>query len=61
MNEVMYITLRIAEEVLQDKKHEGNFICPENQFYYAIRCFEGKTEVERFTDPKIAECWLVNR
>lgn len=55
---IEYITQRIAEEILQDKKIEGKFICPENQFYYAIISQGGKTTVEAFSTKETAEFWL---
>lgn len=55
---IEYITQRIAQEVLMDKKIEGKFICMENQFFYAITSQGGKTSVERFNDKASAEDWL---
>lgn len=55
---IEYITLRIAEEILQDKKIEGKFVCRENQFYYAIVSKGGKTDLEKFDDKQLAENWL---
>lgn len=55
---IEYITPRIAQEVLQDKKIEGKFVCPENQFYYAIVSQGGKTDLDKFDDKQSAEQWL---
>lgn len=55
---IEYITQRIAQEVLMDKKIEGKFICMENQFFYAIISRGGHTWVQRFDKKEQAEYWL---